>query len=74
MNRVAKHLILLIAIAIAGAIAVLWSWNTMAGLFGGPAMQFKHAIAVLLLLGAARLALGRTGRHREGRGVHDHEN
>lgn len=74
MNHTVKHLILVIGFAVAGAIAVLWSWNTIAGLFGGPAMQFKHAIAVLVLLGTARLALSRTSRRNEGHRVHAHEN
>lgn len=73
MNETAKHLVFAIAFAVAGAIAVLWSWNTIAELFGGPAMQFKHALAVLLLLGTARVALGRMGRRLGSRGAHAHE-
>ena len=28
----------------------LWSWNTLAELFGGPHAQYKHAVAALGLL------------------------
>jgi len=32
------------------SVAALWSVNTVMELFGGPALQFKHAIAVVALL------------------------
>jgi hypothetical protein len=43
----------LIAVFI-GAIAILWSWNTIAvDMFAQPEMEFRHAIAVELLIIAA---------------------
>lgn len=41
------------------SVAVLWSWNTLAPLFGGPTFQFRHAVAFLIALVAVRVALGR---------------
>ena len=32
------------------SIAGLWSWNTLAELFGWPPVQYKHVLAVLVLL------------------------
>ena len=46
------------AVAIAGTILVLWSWNTVVGLFGGPVAEFRHAVAALVLLGIARWVVG----------------
>ena len=49
--------------------AILWSWNTIAGLFDGPEMQAKHAIAALLLLGVARtVAVPGDGSHTDSEG------
>jgi hypothetical protein len=54
-----KHL-LAACLALAAIAALgLWSWNTLAGLFGAPEAQFKHAVAALALLVIARLALRR---------------
>lgn len=53
---------------IVASIAVLWSWNTLAGdLFALPEMQFRRAFAVVLLaaiLGAI-LSFGARRRHAE---------
>lgn len=32
---------------ILASLVVLWSFNTLSGLFGGPIAQFKHAIAAV---------------------------
>ena len=49
-----RHLLLagitLAAIVMTG----LWSWNTLADLFGAPQAQLKHAVAALALLAALR--------------------
>ena len=63
-----------IALACLAVVTILWSWNTIAGLFEAPEMQARHAIATVLLLGALRTFLHRTGdRHRLLR-RHSHEN
>jgi hypothetical protein len=48
-DRFRKTFIAAAALALASLI-VLWSFNTLAELFGGPMAQFKHAIAVVCLL------------------------
>ncbi|MBV1904129.1 MAG: hypothetical protein KUG58_10910 [Marinosulfonomonas sp.] len=42
-----------------GGVAILWSWNTIAvDLFAQPEMEFRHAVAVELLLIAAGSLIG----------------
>jgi hypothetical protein len=48
-DRFRKTFIAAAALALASLI-VLWSFNTLAELFGGPMAQFKHAIAAVGLL------------------------
>jgi hypothetical protein len=50
-----------------GSVAALWSWNTLAPLFGAPTFEFRHAVALLVALAALRVALG----HGVGRRVHN---
>ena len=51
------------------SVAALWSLNVVSALFGGPELQYKHAIAIFALLAISRLAVnpGRQSRvrHRE---------
>jgi hypothetical protein len=47
--RFRKMFIAATALALA-ALVFLWSFNTLAELFGGPMAQFKHAIAAVGLL------------------------
>ena len=60
MNHIdIKHLLAAgLAIAVI-MVAGLWSWNTLAELFGAPEAQFRHAIAVLVLLAALPLLIPR---------------
>ena len=44
-----KHLTIAAGLALAGAAALLWSWNTLADLYGGPEAGFKHAVAAMLI-------------------------
>lgn len=63
-NALRKAALLTVATALASA-AVLWSWNTLAPLFGGPTLQFRHAVAFLIVLVVLRVALGHSvGRRR----------
>ena len=49
---------------IAATILLLWGWNSaIPDLFGLPAMQFKQATGLMILLGVSSVALG----HRHGR-------
>ncbi len=51
MNRNhTRHLLLAAAMFAATVVAVLWSWNTLAPLFGAPEAQFRHAVAALVLI------------------------
>jgi hypothetical protein len=52
------------AVAAVASVAVLWSWNTLAPLFGGPAFEFRHAVAFLIALVALRIGLGHGLEHR----------
>lgn len=45
-----------------GGVAILWSWNTIAvDLFSQPAMEFRNAVAVELLLIAVGSLVGLGG-------------
>lgn len=63
-----RRITLVTAAAVLASVAVLWSWNTLAPLFGGPAFEFRHAVAFLIALVVLRTALRRGvgGRHHEG--------
>ena len=54
-----RHLLAALLAIAAIAVIGLWSWNTLAELFGAPEAQFKHAIAALALITALRLATRR---------------
>jgi hypothetical protein len=50
---------------IAASVAVLWSWNTLAGdLFALPEMQFRHAFALVLLIGILGTVFSFASRRR----------
>ena len=52
-----RHLLVaLAAVAIIATIG-LWSWNTLAELFGAPEAQFRHVAAALVLLALLRHSL-----------------
>ena len=57
-----KHLLAACLALSAIAATGLWSWNTLAGLFGAPEAQIRHAVAALALLAIVRLALRRRRR------------
>lgn len=58
IDRPARAILFTIGAIAAGALIFLWSWNTLAtDLFNLPAVQFKHAVALALLLLAICLAL-----------------
>ncbi len=60
MNQIdIKHLLAAGLAIVAIAVAGLWSWNTLAELFGAPEAQFRHVVAVLVLLATLRLVMPR---------------
>lgn len=72
MNNSHKRWVMGGLVAIAAFIIVLWSWNTLAALFGLPAAEAKHVVAALVLLGSLRIAIApRAHRHGSGRGRHE---
>ncbi len=77
MNNSHKRWVMGGLVAIAVFITVLWSWNTLAALFGLPDAQAKHVLAALILLGTLRFAVAHRGHphrgHRHGRTRDRHE-
>jgi hypothetical protein len=60
MNQLdVRHLLAACLALVTIAAAVLWSWNTLADLFGAPEAQFRHVIAALALIATLRLAIRR---------------
>ena len=60
MNRIdVKHLLAAALAFAAMMLAGLWSWNTLAELFGVPEAGFRHAVAALALLAMLRFAIPR---------------
>ena len=54
-----RMIVLSLIAVIFGAIAILWGWNTVAiDLLGQPKMEFRHAIAVELMLIAVGSLVG----------------
>jgi hypothetical protein len=66
------------------SVIVIWSFNELSELFGGPQAQFKHAIAAIGILLVIKWIVTRSGRGHERRNnkhrrlrssrdnVHDH--
>ena len=53
--------------AVVVPVTILWSWNVVAELFGGPTAQLKHIVAVAVILGVVRWTLHPKRRHQTGR-------
>jgi len=52
-RRLIRELLLTAAMIALTAVALLWGWNTVAADFGGlPQVQFRHALAPLLVAAA----------------------
>ena len=65
--RIRRHLVVTIgvgALALLGVITFQWCWNTLAELFDGPVMEFRHALAALLLAATASAAFAGPGRRQ----------
>ena len=54
-----RHLLAAVLAIAAMMVAGLWSWNTLADLFGAPEAGFRHAVAALVLLATLRFAIRR---------------
>jgi hypothetical protein len=51
------------------SLVVLWSFNALSDLFGGPPAQFKHAVAAVGLLLIMNWSRGNHGHNHDCRGV-----
>ena len=47
-NKPFKQAVIAITLLAIASAALLWSWNTLSALFGGPAADYRHAIALLV--------------------------
>lgn len=45
-----KHYLYAIGLFLSASVVSLWSWNTIAELFGLPLAQYKHVLAAFCLL------------------------
>lgn len=61
-KRAYRHWLAAAVAFLAVSVVLLWSWNTLAEVFSGPAIQYKHALAAAGMLAALRWALA-GGRH-----------
>jgi len=57
--------------AILVPITILWCWNVVAELFGGPIAQLKHVVAAALILAFVRWTLF-PGRHHQAGRANEH--
>ena len=75
LNLNYRKIILAGSLFLLASVAVLWAWNTLAELFALPPAQYKHALAVLLLLSIVRSGRGarlRVRQRERGGGQHEH--
>ncbi len=56
--------VILAGLFLLASIIALWSWNTLAGLFGIPHAQYKHVVAALALLLTTKWMLWPHRAHR----------
>ena len=54
-----KAVAIALAVFAAASVTLLWSWNTLAPLFGAPPAEFRHVLAALLAVACLRLIVGR---------------
>jgi MFS superfamily sulfate permease-like transporter len=68
------HILMFLVLLLVLPVLGMWSWNTLAGLYAGPEMQYKHALAALILLGFIKWVFSRgvkrTGGIRTGQHKH----
>ncbi len=44
-----KHVALATTVFLVGSVALLWTWNTLAELFNGPGVEYRHAVAAVIV-------------------------
>ncbi|MEJ2127290.1 MAG: hypothetical protein P8X81_00425 [Woeseiaceae bacterium] len=67
MKRISARLVAFaVALFAAVSVALLWSWNALAELTGGPAAEYRHVLAAIIIAFAARsLFTSRRRRHHQ---------
>jgi hypothetical protein len=66
-----------VALFLLASMAGLWSWNTLSELFNLPSAQYKHVLAMALLLLSLKWGLSgsrHATRHVSAGGNHDYSN
>lgn len=64
-----KHIGAALAALCVASIAMLWSWNTLAGLFGGPVAEFRHVLSLIIIAISIKALL--SNDRRRSRAWHD---
>lgn len=59
-----KHIGAAIAAFALASVALLWSWNTVAELFGAPVAEFRHVLATLVLATVVKFVFSSRRTHR----------
>jgi len=59
-----RSFILISGVVLLAMVFGLWSWNTLAELFGGPHAQFKHVLAVTTLVLVSKWIIAGHPKHR----------
>ena len=57
LNAHLKYILYTIGLFLAASIAGLWSWNTLSELFNWPLVQYRHVLAIFILLIIVRWSL-----------------
>jgi predicted Co/Zn/Cd cation transporter (cation efflux family) len=58
-----KSAVIIFSTILLALVAMLWSWNTLSELFGGPHVQFKHAIAAISIILLAKWTITLKWKH-----------
>jgi hypothetical protein len=59
-KQAAKLCVIFLLVTVFG----LWAWNTISELYNGPAAEYKHVVAALLLLAILRWPMQRADRQQ----------
>jgi hypothetical protein len=54
LHGMLRNITFVFAAIAAASVALLWSWNTLAELFGAPIAEYRHVVAVLIVAIIAR--------------------
>jgi hypothetical protein len=60
-----KHIGAAIAAFASASVALLWSWNALAELFGGPIAEFRHVVSLIIIAISVKAILSNDRRRRQ---------